>query len=1532
MRKIYLFIQFTFLLFATEAFAQKTQEELRSGAGDTFSEIERTGRYEQNISNQNITSLPIGIKSKIAGDNTTYTIGVSQARFYPDYTELTVFAKVDIPQKGENGMPMSLFFGAQDIKLSHDGGIIGDAKLALLGDINIPINENTWQVSLHGGFDKATGAIEDLTYVVIDCDGFKEMKVSGAVEFSRNLIVPIHNGQVAESDAKIPVTLSNGRQAMVPNRVRGAFSFTAGGWNDMLVEISLDPFVLAKKQNGTNYDGNFQFLVNKAILDLSDVRNSPTVMFPPGYRQKGLLFPSEEAWKGVFIETLDVALPGEFKTTATAQSNKRIHVGASKLLIDKHGVSGTFYADNVFPIKEGITDEQNAWAYSLDHIDVTIETNKLVKANLEGEIILPVTKMRENQQSQQKYGFQYKGLISEAEYSLTVSASDAISFDIWKAKASLHKNSSVQLKVREGRFLPKAVLHGSIDFAASKSSKDEDDTELDDSKKTVDFKGITFEGLTLQTVSPMIQIGSMGYHDNIKFGNFPVSIGNIEIIAQDNRADLYFDLGLNLMDKSEFKADARLGIKGVLEAHGNRQRWKYSGLDLSTIIIDAKFKGFEMYGRLDLLEDHPIYGKGFNADLDVKVTGAFEVHAKAIFGRKDFRYWYFDASAKLTGASYFINGFGGGAYYKMKRAAFADPAEFSPSGLTYEPYEDTGLGLKAMVSFALGNDKAFNGEAAFEMQFNKNGGLDYAAIYGKGQLLKEIPGLDNIQNAINKVNSYTESKDSFLGMKSNTDERSSFENRFLPAATTALPDLPKGEKAAIDFRAAIQFDIANKTTHGTLEVDINAGLISGVGEGGRAGWAVFHKDPRDWYLYIGTPDNRIGLKMGIAGISIKTGSYLMAGTYLPGSPPPPPHVANILGVDASQLDYMRDENALANAGGFAFGSELSIDTGDLTFLIFYANFKAGVGFDIMLKNYGEAECVNTGEQIGIDGWYANGQSYAYLQGELGVKVKLLFVRMKVPIISAGAAVLMQAKLPNPFWMRGYVGGYMNILGGLIKGKFNFKVTIGKECEFANGGALDGMKMIMDITPKDQSDDVDVFAVPQATFAMKVNQPIELPDENGDVQVYKVVLEKFAVINDAGQPVEGTLEWSSLYDRANFVSTDILPPNQTFKAQVEVSFQKRENGIFQPIKENGQLIKEFEERTFKTGSAPEYIPLTNIQYAYPVVDQKYFFKDEFPTGYVKLKRGQDYLFEDDKWETAVKIIDVTKNKEYITAFNYNGTGNELYYDMPKLHTTSSYKMMVYSSTKEGTANNSSGSQYQNETTEGNDYGIENKQSENVVKDGELERLSYTFNTSKYKNFEDKIKAISVSNYNFMIHSADVLSLANNLNPGEPFEEADLIGNTFTDGKSLVTIEAKLDDDYFIQDINPILYSKLPIAGQYSINNREVSEYGLIPSKAISINNYYLNSVQNNINQSNSERYFPYEYNLPLIYKADLINVRNQIVNDVASGKISSSHPAYSFLGNTFKSIRKGSYNVKMKYILPGGKHESESPQLYKNRNN
>ena len=74
---------------------------------------------------------------------------------------------------------------------------------------------------------------------------------------------------------------------------------------------------------------------------------------------------------------------------------------------------------------------------------------------------------------------------------------------------------------------------------------------------------------------------------------------------------------------------------------------------------------------------------------------------------------------------------------------------------------------------------------------------------------------------------------------------------------------------------------------------------------------------------------------------------------------------------------------------------------DVGFL--YASFDAGFGSDLMLKNYGNAHCKGRSGELGINGWYANGQTYVYLQGELGIKIKLFFIRKRIPILSAGGS-------------------------------------------------------------------------------------------------------------------------------------------------------------------------------------------------------------------------------------------------------------------------------------------------------------------------------------------------------------------------------------------------------------------------------------------------------------------------------------------------------------------------------------------------
>jgi len=1557
--KIHLSVLFI-LLSVVFSYGQDLAAPKEAGAASSAIEkIEASDRWVDKFSNQDLVELPIGIRNTV--NNVQYSIGITKAVFSPEYTTLTVFCRVDIPQKDKNGQPMQLFFGADNVKLSHQGGIMGEAKLVLLGNVDIPFSDNKWQVSLYGGFDMATGDVKDLTYVTIDCDGFKEMKISGAVEFSRNLILPIDpvTKTVDEAKTTVPKTYYNGKTVQIPNRVRGEFSFMASSWNDILVNVSLQPFTLKDKRNGKDFEGNFQFLVSNAVLDLSDLKNDPTVIFPEYYAKNALLVPSQEAWKGVFIQTFDVGLPKEFQTTDTASSKERLHVGAQNLIIDKYGVSGTFYADNVFPLDRGITSQEKSWAYSLDHIDVTIAANTFVKANLSGQILLPISKATpEKKQTTaaatpttttpatgamttattpakpaqtNRAGLAYNGFISMEEQQLIVVTKDSIAFDIWKAKALLLPNSSVELKLVNGKFLPKANLNGTVSFGTNKGASDEKDVE---GKKTVDFKGISFENLQLQTVSPIISVRNMGYKGTVAFGNFPVSIGNINVAINGDNSRIDFDLGINLMESIGAGATARIGIKGKMYDDGYRQRSRYDGLDLSAINIECEFSGLTIKGGLILMEKDPVYGDGFNADLEVDVAKIVNVKAKAIFGRTTFRYWYFDAAVKWqpTPAPFMINGFGGGAYYKMHRNPDVAIGDFSPSGLSYTPDEKISLGIKALIYFHIGSETVCDGEAGFEMAFNSKGGVNRLAIFGKANVMAKIPGLKNITDLMTKVSSNVTSKKSFLGV-TDSDLKGSFASKYIPEAKEAIPgDLSAA--VGIKMAAAIEFDFQNNSMHATTDVYINTpgNFLSGTGPGGRAVWGVFHKDPKDWYMYMGTPDDRCGIKIGVAGMFLKTTSYFMAGTVLPGSPPPPPVVAQILGVDAQELDYMRDENALANGGGLAFGASLDFDTGDLSFLLFYARFQAGMGFDIMLKDYQEARCSNTGDQVGINGWYANGQSYAYLQGELGIRVKLSFLKFKVPIISGGAAVLLQAKLPNPVWMRGYVAGNMNILGGLIKGKFRFKFELGEECQFENGSPLGGLKLITDVTPKQSSTDVDVFAVPQAAFSMKVNEAFVIPEDVGDV-TYKVILEKFKVF-DGTTEIPGVFEWGSMKDKVSFVSSDILPPNKELKVQVEVSFQKMVNGVFQPIKVDGKVATEYEERLFKTGGAPNHIPLTNVKYSYPVVDQKYFLEEEYPKGYIQLKRGQDYLFEDGSWETSIKVDEDGTSNSKATAFNYNTGSNEIYYDLPNINQDKKYNFSIVSNLKQAAQKNTTAATKTNTISEdGNDIQIKENQADALSKaEGSIERLTYSFNTSKYKTFSSKMNAINTQNYNFGVLYSDVIYLTNTISSQEAFDLTELQGATYSDNKALIIAQSKLNDEYYNADIFPYLYKDYPLNGNFSINNRDTEELGVIPAKAIPLNAYYMSSIENNVNQAWTKGNFPFKYNMPLLYKQDWVDLNNQIINAYVNGDASADSIAKRFMGASFLFMRYGNYEIIMKYNLPGDKQSNEFVYKFKNNNN
>ncbi len=1511
-------------------------EKAKAEANAGFREIDSTGRWIGSFRNDDIQVLPVGISHKVNG--ITYQLGFVNARFTKEYTELTVFVKVIIPQPDDKGKPTELLFGADNVKLSHQGGIIGDANLVLLGDVFIPFNSGNWLLILKGGLNYNTGDTQNKTYVAIDCDGVKEMSIEGEVQFSRNMIIPVDpNGNPLPETVTYHGAVKEPIQ--IPNRVTGAFRAVASDWNDLIVDISLSPFVLAGQED------KFMFSVNHAVFDFSDFRTE-NVNFPKHYHDNGYLLPNANTWRGVYVQSLQVGLPQEFKTKESISEKRRISFEAANLIIDNYGVSGYFSAENIIPLKSGRTSKSKSWAYSVDQIGIELASNTLVGANFNGRIVLPISdKAGKNIQGETdgKLGLGYQGIISENEYGLVVSTLNTLSFDVFKAKAELLPNSAVELMVIDGNFRPKAVLNGRMAISASQKEslahEGERYTTVNDQgreeKHTVEFKGIEFQNLVLQTESPVIQVDYFGYRDEVKIADFPVSIADIAFTANEFEVGLSFDLMVNLMGKESkgFAATTRVGIFGKLYEEEYKQKWKYDKLTISKIFIDANIGKVGFSGELLLFEDDVVYNDGLTGKLSLDIFGTEGlIEAKGLFGNKEgYRYFYVDFIGVLPATVPIMppigmSAIGGGLSYNMERVAhtFADSSQdnmvaddkgLSLSGIVYEPNNEIGLDLRAMAFLTMQGTQAFRGKIMLSMIFNKHGGLNRIGFDGYGEFMASASVGVSIKFDLTALKEA-------LGLPK-------FLNKLAPDEVELVNLKKEFAESSIKGDLSISYDFNNDTLHGESNIYISVvdGLIRGRGAEGRAGWAVFHFAPSEWYIHIGTPTDRLGLKMGIGSFNIETGGYFMIGDRIPGSPPPPPEVAEILGVDIAKLDYMRDENALGEGKGFAFGVDFSIDTGDMNFLILYARFQAGVGFDIMVKDYGEARCINTGDQVGINGWYANGQAYAYLQGELGINIKLFFIRKKIPIIKGGAAILMQAKGPNPFWIRGYAGGYYELLGGLVKGSYRFKVTIGEECELDNASPLGGIKMITDLTPKDGDSDIDVFAAPQAAFAMRVNQPIVIPEDEGD-KTYKVILEQFTITDQSGKEIEGSLEWGQMNDRATFISDDILPPDTKLKVGVAVSFQEKVNGVFRTIKVDGQKAIEKEHRNFTTGGAPDHIPLHNIEYSYPVVDQQLFYPGEYGTGYIQLQRGQDYLFDSTQWKSMVKLID-EHGKVETSAFGYNTSDNKVSYRLPKVSKETNYQMAIVSSSK-----NTQGTAKKSTTTQNKDLGGENtieikkNQAQNILKEGEIERLAYEFKSSSYKTFAGKIRDISISNYDIGKVFSDVIYLTTRVEKYEGFDLVELEGNTYSSNQPLVTAEASLTDSYYQKDMKPILYGQYPIANTYSFN-RDTTIYGVIPKKALPIMTSYTTSLENDTNTPWRSTRFPYRYILAEVYKYDFDGILRQIYNDYTNGVLKQGDAAMKFLDHTYTFMRPGKYQIQLNYILPGGIKGTKATYNFKN---
>ncbi|MEM6319609.1 MAG: hypothetical protein AAF960_18190 [Bacteroidota bacterium] len=1061
-------------------------------------------------------------------------------------------------------------------------GLAQESSLSLGTDIEIRLNNATLLII------KGTEG----TNLTWDCDGFQSVSIDAAIELCREYIIPLNPGTLEP----LPD----------PERYRIDFAFEKiSSWLDFTFEVgSPRPFAVAGAED-------IKWQLDQIVLDFS---SESTPEFDPieGYaspffdKRSGM----EPGWKGFYMKTLSATFPNDFSSSSEA-----IKAKAEDILIDECGFSGGFSAKNLISIADG---DVGGWPFSIDQFELSILKNGFGGAGLGGKINVPLFK--EN--------MDYTAIMyPNSQYKFTVSPIADLTADVFLAKVTLYEDSKIEVGKVDGAFRTLATMSGNISVNA-------DSTEQKGAKFS--FPQLSFEGFQVSNQAPYFSPGKWGITVSgnnganagvgASFAGFKVSVSNIRPYSpNDKEVGLGFNANISLVKALEITALGRLGIEGELLETNGRQKWVYKDLNVSGVGINASFPGAAVAGFLEWYKGDNTWGKGFRGVLEAKFKGfeGFGLQAAAQFGSvDDYKYFFVDALADLgtgigTGALQ-LKGFGGGISYHMDAqqnevnyfntsGAFTLPTiGHSFSGTEYMPNKTIGLGLKAAVLVATAKDEVFNGAASLQFLFNKGNGLKEISLQGSGQFL--VP-LDLIIPPLPE---------------------------FIPNASSA----PTSVNASLAAYLNIKVNFSKPSFDGSLNVFLNTpgGIIRGDGTGGHLVNAQLYFAPEKWYIRMGRPyDNQMaGLLVDIPGLgSLGAKGYFQVGTDTDPMRKIPSNVSEI----AYKIN--RNESLRRSGSGLVMGASKYLKLDAEIAKIVKATLEAEAGYDIMLRKYEGVSCAETGGPIGINGWYAVGQMYAYASGKLKV--------FGVNIAEAGIAAVLQARLPNPFLAQATVGVKVKV--GPLKAKKSLKLKLGTDCNLVVDDDSDlGMQVITYLTPSDQEANVATNAQPEAFLALSLNKPYEIAGLNGTHQ-FRVELVETVLTSSSGSLI-------GHYSVPSEDGTSVKAiPHNTFTANDSVTFAI----TVQVFKEGEPFVLETKSVTFATGDFLGYIPEINVKAAYPANGMVNFYRNEYQKqeGYIELVTGQSELFNDLP-EGAAQFIRLTSANGAVQTvdFTYSKGANKL----------------------------------------------------------------------------------------------------------------------------------------------------------------------------------------------------------------------------------------------------------------------------------
>lgn len=960
---------------------------------------------------ESLKVLPIGQK-KTLSDNSEVMIGIYSVAFDNNQgAEATLFCRLITQVETGDGSreEREILFGVSGVRFTKKGGLMSsEVKAVLLGDFTIPAKN--WTLKLKGAQDMSPPSSSQ-TYLTFDCNGFKQVNVSADIIFPRNVIVPYNIANRTGTDGRVTMNAS----AMI-----------SSGFRDLILTATGNvPFAVAGFEK-------FGFQLTSMVVDMSDLSDNTSMQVPAGYSH-----PDRDGsgrWRGVALQNLTVYFPKEFEKESGAD------ISINGVIIDNTGFTGKISYSN----STGQVFAAQKWQYSVKSFNLEFLQSKFVTGDFGGGFYTPVNGKASDAGNM---GFSYSALIQAGgTYKFTVTTdANNVPIKAWKAKGNIYKGSSVEMLVSGGKFYPSCNLSGELSISANKVNGDAIEGYDEDANATAQFNGIIFENLSIRTIPGSsnidLSIGGFKYpiSNNVKIAKIPVAITRFEKDAQSPAGEIWLGLGFRislLKDKMSGATDLTFRSKynattGKLELGTASGKSK---VGMNSLYIEGGSTAFSAVGYLELFENKPVFGKGFDGSLMVALYQPFEVgvEVEATFGRtvsasnEEFRYGYFSVYAgapkKLvsppgvkpvfeagtpSGTGFkiptgmgdlAINGMGLAIYFNMKPVYNAGVT----GQVQYVPNNTIPFGLKAMLGIQNGatsiNPPSFVGNVVVDFSLSSTHGINSIGVFGKGTFAVKSPVLNLGVGSI--INGSSDADLKNQGAANHTTAGVS-------TSANSVPDVKDADlgNAPSEIRVAVGFllDVPNKTAHLEAVVDMNMGSLKGIGAGGRVGKLVLHFEPSNNYFYLGRSPyaERVGLRYGN---NFEIGVYVMAGKGLSPFPLPPPEVVAFFPSLTSRLNNMNltsysNPNTLS---GFAVGAHIKANI-NLNGLVGSIKGNATGGFDLLLAK---------GTSCAPNSWLGQMQVYATAY----VKAKVV----GLTVFNGGVGIYLYGQGLKPFGANGDV--------------------------------------------------------------------------------------------------------------------------------------------------------------------------------------------------------------------------------------------------------------------------------------------------------------------------------------------------------------------------------------------------------------------------------------------------------------------------------------------------------------------------------